>query len=75
MSKSFNGIKLVLPAKSKNMLSCASGAKIYVVEEKSGNVVQELIGVVTFGIPETGPDSTLYITVTMPLLDVVYAEG
>lgn len=71
MSK-VQGIKLVLREDSKGRLSAVQGAKMYLVAEGDEVSTEELKGVVSFGIPERGVDDLLYITVTMPLLEVVY---
>jgi hypothetical protein len=73
MSK-IEGIRLVLPAKAKGKLSTASATKVYLVEELSDIPLHELKGVTSFGVPEANADGVLSITVTMPLLEVVYAE-
>jgi hypothetical protein len=65
------GIKMVLPAGTKNRLACGSGTKFYLIDEAGTSTPIEL-SVSSFSVPETGADNILSVTITLPLLDVGY---
>jgi hypothetical protein len=67
------GVKLLFPSWAKNTLATASGTKVYLVEEKTGRQIYEFNGVTQVGLPSTGADGVLQVTLTLPLFEVSYA--